>query len=389
MVSIPHYEDLSAQAIYDSLDLMWWPSEKLDGSYLLFGLDSNGSFFSQRKGGDPCYTVDDWPDECWSSTYRIGHTVGAMVVEALVKEGLIKPGQSIGSEIIQGSLPNTVSYAIPRNYQGVLVITAMNFTPGDEFHRVFNAFRCNFSMQIRMSPDGLTQETVQMSQEWLVKINPQLSRQYVAARLSGYADNLRAVLDHWFPKESKVAGFTVLEVLDINLSKKHPLCGERNWNDLKKELSKERSELKEILRSLVLMFKDTVYRVLVLEQSSCIGAGSFKEGVVISSNQGLFKIVDCNNFQAANRFTHIVKYWLIGGRRPARPSFLSRTKNWPKEKRLARLEVLRERYCRNRYSMHHRLHVGGRTELITYSGQLHQRTLNMFSDTRKRIEDGR
>lgn len=389
MVSIPHYEDLSAQAIRDSLDLMWWPSEKLDGSYLLFGLDDDGLFFSQRKGGEPCHTVDDWPEECWASTYRIGHTVGAMVVEALVKEGLIEPGQNIGSEIIQGALPNTVPYVLPKNYQGILVITAMNFAPGEEFHKVFASFRCNFPMRVRRSPDGITQEVLQEPQEWLVKINPQFSRQYVVARLSSYADNLKTVLDHWFPKESKVPGFSVIEVLDISLSKKHTNCGDRNWNDLKKDLSKERAELKEVLRSLVLMFKDTVYRVLVLEQSSCIGAGSFKEGVVVNSDQGLFKILDRDDFHAANRFTHIVKYWLVGGRRPARPSFLSRTKDWPKEKRLARLDQLLDRYCRNRYGMHYRLQVGGRTEMITYSGQLHQRTLNMFSDTRKRIEDGR
>lgn len=389
MVSIPHYEDMSAQRIYDSLDLMWWPSEKLDGSYLRAGLDDQGAFYTQRKGGEPCYTVDDWPDECWASTYRIGHTVAGMLIEALVKENLIANGESVGTEIIQGTMPNTVPYFMDGSLDGTLVVTATDFAITSEMQNLLKDFRCHFPQGVRESIGGQYSQIFDEHQIWQVKLNPQISRELVHARLASQAKQFKHVLDHWFPQESKVEGFTVFEILDLNLSKKHPNCGTRNWNDLKKDLVKERDELRGIFRDLTLMFKSIAYNVLVDEQPSCIGPGSFKEGVVVNSNQGLFKIVDRNLFSEANRFTHTVKYWIVGGRRPARPSFLSRTKDWPKEKRLARLDQLLVRYKENHYTMHYQLEAGARSMLLSYSGQLHQRTLNMFSDTRKRIQDGR
>lgn len=389
MVSIPHYEDLSAQAIYDSLNLSWRASEKLDGSYILFGLDDDGRYFSRRKGGSPCYVLDDWPDECWTATYRSGHTIGSMVIEALVKENLISWGQNIGAEILHGELPNSTPYIYAKASHGIVFITNMNFAPNAEFSKFFSSFHCRFQACFNTSPDGIKSEIKEEDQKWIVAINPLISHLQIQARLSSHARSFKKILDHWFPKTSNIPGFSVLEVLDINLSKKHVNCGSRNWNTLKKELAKERNALKEVFLSMVLMFKDIAYRVLVLEQPSSIGAGSFKEGVVVSSDQGLFKIVDHETFRAANRFTHIIKYWIVGGRRPARPSFLSRTKHWPKEQRLARLDVLLKRYHRYRLNMPHFLVVGGRTNLLMYSGQLHERTLNMFSDTRKRIEDGR
>jgi hypothetical protein len=389
MVSIPHYEELSARAIYDSLDLMWWPSEKLDGSFLGFGLDDAGRYYSYRKGGQFCYCVEDWPNECWASSYRIAHNVGAMVVEALVKENLLKPGQKLGAEIIHGNIPNTIRYLLSSSISGLLIITSADFEFNEGHIRLLDDFKCKLEVEYYGSPDGLSRELFKEKQRWLTFINPQMSRQLVQARLSTHAKQLRTVLDHWFQQDTRIEGFNVFDILDINLSKKHHKCGDRNWNDLKKELSKERDDLKQVFRSMILMFKDIAYRVLVLEQPSAIGAGSFVEGVVVESNQGKFKIVDRESFQAANRFTHFIKYWLVGGRRPARPSFLSRTKDWPKEERLKRLDTLLKRYLDNRHILHHVYRFGARQELLVYSGQLHQRTLNMFSDTRKRIEDGR
>ena len=389
MTGIPHFEDLKAQAIYDSLDLVWWPSEKLDGSYFLFGLDEDGRYFCQRKGSQPCYDLSDWPLECWANTYRSGHVIGSMVVDSLIKENLISPGQKIGSEIIHGSQPNTIMYALPDDLTGYLVITAMNFDAPKELYQMFNEYYCSAPVLEISSADGINASTIESQQLWKVKINSQISRHLVQARLAPHAAKFKRVLDHWFPTESKVSGFSIIEVLDLNLSKKHPNCGDRNWNELKKELAQERAELKEVFRALVLMFKDTAYRVLVLEQQSSISAGSLKEGVVVNSNQGLFKLVDLEVFQPANRFTHLIKYWLVGGRRPARSCFLSRTRDWPKEKRLKRLDVLLERYKSRRLLLQHNVEIGGRVGLLCYHGQLHQRTLNMFCDTRKRIEDGR
>ena len=389
MVSIPHYEDLSAKEIYDSLDLMWWASEKLDGSYLLFGLDDQGSFYSQRKGGKPCYSLDDWPDELWANTYRIGHTLSNMLVESLLDEGLIQAGQSIGAEILHGRLPNTVPYIFPDDSDGYLIVTNTSFDASPDFFSTLEKFNAFWLERSTYANERCVVDDFPFLHSWKIRVNRQIPRELAQARLMLHATKFKKVLNHWFPQESKIQGFSILEVLDINLASKHPNCGDRNWNELRKDLAVERDELREVFTSLVLLFKDIAYRVLVLEQPSSVGPGSFKEGVVVKTNNGIFKIVDRDAFAEANRFTHIVKYWIVGGRRPARPSFLSRTKDWPKEKRLARLEVLKDRYIASHYTMHYTLEVGGREMLLSYSGELHTRTLNMFHDTKKRIENGR
>jgi hypothetical protein len=389
MVSIPHFEDLSAQRIYDSLDLQWWVSEKLDGSYLKFGLDDEGFFYTQRKGGSKTYTLEEFPEECWADTYKIGHTVAGMVVEGLRKEGLIGPGQGMGAEILQGCLPNTVPYQMPIHLNGMLVITTIDYDVNDSFFKVMEKFQCSFQHETLLSNNGWDIERKVQNQNWLVKINPPHSMPWVQSRLGPHAQKLKKVLDRWFPTESNVKGFTILEVLDISLSKKHPNCGDRNWNELKKELMKEREELREVFSSIVLLFKDIAQRVLIHETPSVIGAGSFKEGVVVATDNGVFKIVDRQQFSVANQFTHRIKYMIVGGRRPARPSFLSRTKDWPIDKRLARLRQLLDRFESGRHPLHYLMSYGDKSHLYSYSGQLAQRTLNMFRDTRKRIEDGR
>lgn len=385
MVSIPHYEDLSAKEIYDSLDLMWWASEKLDGHSLVFGLDDQGFYYSQGKGRKPCYTVEDWPNECWASTFRVVHTFGSMIVEELVKHNLILAGQNISAEVIDGNQPNTVPYNIEDRIN-VLMVTSTSFDASEGFFKLVDNFLGSWEQDHRMV---LTAGITNVRHMYRARINPQIPRELTYARLAPSANQFKRVLEHWFHKDSIIEGFTVLDVLDGNFASKHPNCGSRNWNDLRKELAAERTQLKSILRDLTLLFKDTAYRVLVLEQPSCIGAGSLKEGVVVRTPTSLFKIVDQNVFRKANAFTHRVKYAIVGGRRPARPSFLSRTKDWPVEQRLARLAYLRHRYVTNHYAVHLTIEVGGKKHIMDYSAQLHRRTIGMFTDTEQRIRDGR
>src|SRR5690606_38629108 len=73
------------------------------------------------------------------------------------------------------------------------------------------------------------------------------------------------------------------------------------------------------------------------------GKLSVVEGLVVETKGLRFKLVD-DNFPAANRFTHWVRYCLQGGTRPPKPSFLTRTAHWPIEKRIERLHKLRDRY---------------------------------------------
>lgn len=389
MPSIPHYEDLSAKDILQSLDLQWWASEKLDGSYLEAGLDESGCFYTSRKNGERNYQLSDWPAECWANDYRAAHEVSSMIVESLVKEGAMAPGQHFGTEVLPRGRPNTIPYTMPDTLNGMLVITTVSWPVSTAFYSVVERFHATLKVDMLTSDDGKNVRSWKNKQDWVVKINTQYHRDLTGARLGPSASKIRKVLNMWLPQESKVEGFSIMEVLDISLAKKHPACGDRNWNELRKELKKERDELREVFTALVLLFKDIAYKVLVNEMPSVVGAGSHKEGVVVQTSHILFKIVDRPTFSARNHFTHWVKYALVGGRRPARPCFLSRTKDWPKEARLARLEVLRQRYLDWHVMLRLPVTFMGREHVDDYSGSLHWRTLNLFADTRKRIEDGR
>lgn len=399
MTSIPHFEDMSVQQIYDSLDLEWTVSEKLDGSSLQAGLDEQGQFYSQRKGGQPVYDTDEWPDEVWASTFRRAHAIASCIIEALVIEKIIQPGNWIGFEIIENELPNSIPYKNFHMNMGdmpdataALVITHTNWTPSKEFYYMFSkdrTFTATSSAITMSSLDGIDGFQTMEDFSWMVSINPHIGSDWVKARLSDSANMLKLILDHWLPLVSNIEGFTHREILEINLSKKHPKAGTRNWNELRKEIGAERTRLKKIFDATVLLFKEAAYRVTVNESGSSPGVDAYKEGAVVESSVGKFKLVDRKAYTALNKFTHRVKYAVVGGSRPPKPSFLSRTKDWPVEKRLARLDILLTRYMKWRYLLFYTGTMNGRILRLAYHGALHSRTLGMFYDTRKRIENGR
>jgi len=393
MTSIPHYEDMSVGDIYQSLDLEWTASEKLDGSFLEAGLDDDGQFYTKRKGGQPVYDLEDWPYEMWAMTYRSAHIAASQAIECLVKEDAIHAGNSISFEVLEGERPNSIIYhppsGFPFNVSIYMVVTSTNWKPDTKFYVVLEKMVIHAGMKALWTYDGERAQDGYRTFKCGLLVNKNISTDWIQARLSTHAKQVRMVLDNWLPAPSHVEGFSQREVLEANLSRKHVNAGDRNWNNLRRELSAERVRLREIFNSLILLFKDAAFRVLTQENYGVMGAGSWCEGVVVQTPNGLFKIVERLDFTILNRATHAAKYAIVGGRRPARPSFLSRTKSWPKEKRLARLNQLLKRYRDYRYSVCSRNTAQGVTLVKLYSGDLHYRTLAMFYDTKKRIEDGR
>lgn len=391
MASIRHFETLSPSEILDSLDLEWTITEKFDGSYFRAGIDENGSYYAQRKNVPPCYKIEDWPEEGWTHVFRSAHMMTNLLLSHLEKEGTVKPGFWIEFELIYGSMPNTIPYILPEKTTAVAIIIDSNNDCKSDFHLVdLSRFSsCCFSLDKIRSIDGKTLEKIKVVDSWRIGFSNSWDSSLSKSRLGKYADRLKILLNDWLRRESKIKDFTILEVLEVNLTRKHPKCGHRNWIDLKESLKNERTELQKVFQSFIMNFKDLVIRLLNSETNSTIGAGSFKEGFVVKRNGKLFKFVDRDFFAEANKFSHIIKYWLVGGRRPFRPCFLTRTKDWPLEKRLERLDVLLKRYEKERWTFHYRLSDGNRVSLISYSHDLHERMLNLFADIRKRLTDGR
>jgi hypothetical protein len=392
MTGIPHFEDLSARAILQCLDEEWHITEKLDGSYLCFGLDDQGQFFSQRKGGKPCYSVDQWPNEYWAGTYKLAHSLASILVCELVEQKLLSNDQFFGAEIIHGRMPNTIPYKYDQHLDGQLIITGANFDMS-HISAMLNKFRATWCQDTAFLDTSHVLAYRNQEQNWSIGMLTKEANNHVSGRyLEAQKAHLKTVLTCWLSNPSGVEGFSVLEVLESSLNRRHPNCGDRLWSEVRDLLSTERQRLRLALNSLMLLFKSNLLKFLVNDIPSSISTGLMflggREGVVVRASTVAFKITDRDNFARANHFTHMVRYWIVGGRRPARPSFLSRTQHWSPEDRIKRLEKLRQRYLTSR-PLHRTVFLNGRTFNYDYQGQLHERTLGMFADTIQRIKDGR
>lgn len=392
MTGIPHFEDLPLNQICEALDLNWIISEKLDGTFIEAGLDSQGVYYTRRKGGEPLYSIDSLPEECWTSTYRSAHIALAGLVEALHEAQAIEPGQHFGCEIIEGNQPNTAIYKQYSDLTGVIYVTTVSFTPSTTFYQIVETYKTTLHVDRLLSQDGNKIIKFDTMDLWDVKINHVVGSDLIKKELSVNATRVKILLLDWLDDTSNVDGFTVREVLEINLGSKHPNTGDRKWTELRAELKVERLRLQNKLNSLVCLFKDNALTLLLPYVRIQIShQNGIQEGIVVkmSNSDQPFKLVNRPEFSRLNLFTHRVKYWLTGGRRPARPCFLSRTKDWPKEKRLARLDVLLNRYIKYRFFFRAHYRNNGVGRHMSYSGDLNQRTLNLFADVRKRIQDGR
>lgn len=392
MTGITHFEDLPLDQICEALDLNWIISEKLDGTFIEAGLDSQGVYYTRRKGGEPIYSVDSLPEECWTSTYRAAHMALAGLTEALYEADAIEPGQYFGCEVMEGNQPNTAIYKQYADITGVIYVTTTSFTPSTTFYQIVETYKASFHVNRLLSQDGNRIIQFDSMDRWDVKLNYVVGPDLIKKELSVNATRVKILLLDWLDDTSNVDGFTVREVLDINLGSKHPNTGNRKWTELRAELKRERARLQDKLNSLMCLFKDNALAVLLPYVRTQISHnGGIQEGIVVkmSNSDQPFKLVNRPEFTRLNLFTHQVKYWLTGGRRPARPCFLSRTKDWPKEKRLARLDVLLNRYLQNRFLLRASYRNNGKLHNMSYSGDLNQRTLNLFADVRKRIQDGR
>lgn len=387
-MGIKHIEQLSVSELREVLQLNWSASEKFDGSYLEIGLDENGSYYSQRKGGDRCYSVSDWGDEGWTRSFRAAHDAGELVIDCLFNNDQIVPGEYLKCEVLFGSRPNTILY----QNTAALVITSAA-TP--ELHKrvvesgLFVQFTALIDHDLMYSEDGQTILLKNRMVSWRIYAPEPYTHYFVKAKLYAGASQLSDVFEKILARDADY-GLSVEEVLEIKLNKRHPKISKELWKEAKVELKGLREDLWREVWSHFTIFKQLAIRAILVDYGSTIERSQFFEGLVGRFDDGrMFKIVDRRGFSQANNFAHIVKYWLVGGRRPNRPSFLSRTKDWPKEKRLARLEVLRRRYNAHRESLWRAFTINQQTMMVTYYGELHERTKILFADVKKRIEDGR
>lgn len=392
-MGIVHFEDLPLSDILSVLDLHWNVTEKFDGSYLEFGLDEDGNFFTRRKGGDPCYSLSDWPERGWTNSYRLAHTVACDLALEMSNHGFLVPGMVIGAEIVHGSQPNTIPYNQHHGCTGTLIVTTWPGKIPSELSSFLRSFLIRFTGEIFSSPDGVRINRETTNQVWRAWMANAVHPLYIASKLNKPAAKFRRFIDEFLVQPSIIPNMSVADCLDAKLNTRPHQISSSDWSKVKSLLKLEREHLRKKLRAELLKFKDVVQQSLVNGISSELGPGSYKEGIVVRTEQGiLFKVTARREFTRANTFSHIVKYWLVGGRRPARPCFLSRTKDWTLEKRLERLEVLRRRFMRHYPKLNRRFKIAGWHTYMSISyadKELYNRTLMLFADVRERIQNGR
>ncbi len=382
-MSIPHFADLPIKDLLKVVNTTRLIiTEKIDGSNIHFGLDVQGRFYT-RRNKDIYYDVTEWPFLAWTNSFRVAHRILEDFVCTLELTSMILPGDEFSGEIIDSYQPNTLIYATSMADTIHLTSQPERLDDDGDYALVRHSFNGYVSEDVFVTNDGRSLEVVRKSFSW--KISQAVQSRTLSDRTLGSMALFRTYLTKRLRTTSRVEPYTVEQVLNMKFNKRPDYIPLKLWQELLPQLRIER----DLLNQELLDFKNEVVKqsILAFERSN-----TAIEGIVIRAPCGfLTKIVNKDTFLPANEFTHRVKYALVGGRRPARPCFLSRTKDWPVEKRLARLDVLLARYKVLRGHVRHPVTktVSHASDSMMYGGPLHERTLLLFADLKDRISNGR
>ena len=374
-MGIPHFEDLSISEVERVFSAEKHViTAKLDGSYLAFGIDLEGRFYTERKGGQRYYEEGSWPVEGWANGFRQAHMVLEAYMDLAVQQGQAGRLYHETCEVLYGYQPNTVEYA-KRNR--LILHNRTSLVKTGDYYDAASYFEIR-ALKLH-SADGRSTSFEYPRNEWMVDGNCHLPIRLLEV------DKLRPILE-WSNGPSAIVPFSRGAILEINLNKRPVEFLPATWRAMVPDIKRERERLRERLREQLLELKSQL-----IAQSWWHAGNKSTEGFVVNSDDFIFKMVNREWFAPVNHFNHRVRYALIGGRRPAKSSFSSRTRSWPMEKRLARLDVLRKRYLRYRSHVFREVYdpLSKTTTLLRYEGEVHERNLLLFHDLRQRILDGR
>jgi hypothetical protein len=354
----------------------WLVSQKLDGSFIQAGLDKDGKFYTKGKGKKLYYSVEEWPMKYWANHFRIAH----MFIESMFFDtGLINQLQAndfITFEILNGSLQNSIKY--PKHYHDVLYITNIEL----------NKDVRNFIFPSVGTVSISTNQVAIKNNKFIIE---QKDYQFKMVRNTSYYQLPDRLMQNNFKNwldtivEFHDFTFTNQSVLKVHLNKRPEQIPEVIWKEKKTQFIKE---LKQLRSDKQMELELECRKVLKHIPSNLKNFVEGPEGFVITAGDQTFKLVDRSYFIPLNNFTHRVKYALVGGRRPEKPCFLSRTAHWSDEQKLNRIRVLKKRFIKYAKLL---TYVDFNTPVyLTYSHpQLYKRTLAIFIELEERFSNGR
>ena len=295
-MGIKHLEDLSVDDFVKAMtDLdSFTVTEKVDGSNLVFGFDSDGRFYTSRehKGGKRYYGEGEYQKAFWTTSFRSAHAFLQQNKETLYE--VMGDNSAIEAEILYGRVPNTIPYLDIVNKVVALRVADGKFD--------ISLIECKY--------DHLVLPDVSFTQY-------------------GYDFYLQECRTTWkFRINPIIENIKIPEVIYTKLQEFITYINE-NSNDLtnlemskKRISSKNKTEvlnIRNIIMSKKLEIKQIMFESLVKDRASAFAGitqnQNCTEGLVFSSNEMCFKLVDKEAFTKQNAKMHEVdknlkeNYW--------------------------------------------------------------------------------
>lgn len=315
---IPHLEDLQVDEMLRLLKSLSTLRivQKLDGANLHVGVDLEGKVYTSReqKGGDRFYDAADFPKRSAYDGFKSA-SLALFAVNDTIKR-IISSGQEASVEVLFGPQPNTVIYgkdgqswiAFLEPTDGDDPTTPLTQDSLDDLVSVLKNKKVNITAVKHDTTDGSSMIKAPATTTWGFTSSDIVPNSMIISKT--LEKDIKAV-DTFLSKRNMVAkgageNFSNYETL---ASKTSNFAAERD--KLKAQLAK----LLEPIKSEILDASKKLKPSLRDEHTS-VDANSYGgiEGLIFkdAKTKETFKVVDQDDFSAANKFNYSVRNKLLG-----------------------------------------------------------------------------
>lgn len=361
-MSIKHFEDLPIKELREILDTLseYEPTEKLDGSRLLFGLDEQGQFYTSR-GNNKVYSVTDYEINFSTTFQRFGHLALQESHQKLLAAGML-PGDQVEVEVLHGELPNVVPYSKDTSYI-IFLRTTAGTANIDRLESEFSGHSLSLALLSPFTESGKEILYKTVNSTWKFARTPVI--EYNSGLLEHYLRPKIKALDKFLQENSGYSGLSNHDLATLNLSKIKV--------GVDREVAKTiREEARITIRTQYIgKIKEVLLDHIVRRRGSKFGSVThgWIEGVVMRHKKTgkMFKLIDKDIFGIAHKFVWQVR------------NAIDRSSN-----REAILSLL------DKYDKEHRdmkIHIPEIGQILSYTGQVDNRTREVFAYRLNQVSD--
>ena len=308
---IDHLEDLSLEDFIDAVENIHTmnATDKLDGVNLWLGVDSDGNLFTSREGknrkGYRFYTQDDFDDVSAHNGMRAAHE--ALLSQETSLKQVLQKNDIVELEILYGKQPNTIVYSNDdTNYIAFLRTIK---TPQNESNFKQNLYKDVYEVLKDAEPsvktavvstfDGETLSVAEQVTKWKF-VTPAMLSSKDLSKLN-VSDDIQK-LQSFLAKDNQLA-------TDLG----YPMTNFAVMKSAKRDLSDEKKKIQDLVQTKYkLGIKNKILNQLVRKikpsfQGDDGDAGV--EGVVFlnTKTQKQFKVVDKDIFTTINKFNYQIR----------------------------------------------------------------------------------